>query len=110
MIGLRPAAAKAAFPGWAATPASERSRLMLRLAELVEANLEELAEAESRDTGKPIAAARGLDIPRSAVNLRFFATAILHASGESFEFDGGGVPGGAAVLNYTVRRPRGVAG
>jgi aminomuconate-semialdehyde/2-hydroxymuconate-6-semialdehyde dehydrogenase len=104
------AAAKQAFPEWAATPAVERSRLMLRLADLVEANLERLAEAETRDTGKPIAVARAVDIPRSAANLRFFATAVLHAAGESHDFDGGGVPGGVPAINYTLRRPRGVAG
>mgnify|MGYP002783741527 CR=1 FL=1 len=103
-------AASRAFPAWASTPASERSRVLLRLADLVERHLEPLAEAETRDTGKPIAVSRTIDIPRSAANLRYFATAILHVSGESHDFDGGGVPGGVAALNYTLRRARGVAG
>lgn len=103
-------AASAAFPAWAATPATERSRLLLRLADLIDRDLDRLAEAESRDTGKPVTLARTVDIPRSAANLRFFATAILHTSGESHDFDGGGTPGGVPAINYTLRRPRGVAG
>lgn len=103
-------AASRAFPGWSATSAAERSRVLLKLADLVERDLDLLAEAESRDTGKPISVSRAVDIPRSAANLRYFATAILHASGECHDFDGGGVPGGVAALNYTLRRPRGVAG
>lgn len=104
------AAAQRAFPGWAATPASERSRLLLRLADLIDDNLDALAAAESTDAGKPISAARSLDIPRSAINFRHFATLILHSAGETHEFDGGGLAGGVSALNYTLRRPRGVAG
>jgi aminomuconate-semialdehyde/2-hydroxymuconate-6-semialdehyde dehydrogenase len=102
------AAAARAFPAWSGTPAPERSNLMLRLADLVEANLDDLARAESIDTGKPIALARAVDIPRAAANLRFFATAIGHWQSESHVTEGG-VQGGRA-LNYTLRRPRGVAG
>ncbi len=96
-------AAEAAFPAWSRTPAAERSRLLLALAALVESRLEEFARAESRDTGKPVALARALDIPRAVVNLRFFATAILHTASEAHPTD-------HAALNYTLRRPRGVAG
>jgi aminomuconate-semialdehyde/2-hydroxymuconate-6-semialdehyde dehydrogenase len=104
------AAAAAAFPAWAATPAVERSRLMLRLADLIDERIEDLARAESIDTGKPISLARSVDIPRAAANLRFFATAILHTQSEMHEFDGGGTPGGQPAINYTLRRARGVAG
>ncbi|TVQ32543.1 MAG: aldehyde dehydrogenase [Phycisphaeraceae bacterium] len=97
------AAAAEAFPAWAATPAEERSKLLLRIAELIEQNLEALAQAESRDTGKPITLARRVDIPRAAANFRFFATAILHEKSELHATD-------HAALNYTLRRPRGVAG
>ncbi len=72
------AAAKRAFPEWSTTPADERSRILLRLAQLIEDRLEDFARAESIDTGKPIAVARAIDIPRAVANLRFFATAILH--------------------------------
>lgn len=103
-------AAKAAFPAWAAMPATERSRLLLRLADLIDRDLDKLAQAEARDTGKPVTVARTVDIPRSAANLRFFATAILHGASESYDFDGGGTPGGVPAINYALHRPRGVAG
>lgn len=103
-------AATRAFSSWASTPAATRSAMLLRLADAIDANLAALAQAESRDTGKPVSLARSVDIPRSAANLRFFATAILHAQGEMHDFDGGGVPGGVPAINYTLRRPRGVAG
>lgn len=104
------AAARGAFPAWSSLAAVERSRIMLRLADLIDANTERLARAESRDTGKPITLAREVDIPRSAANIRYFATAILHTTGEMHEFDGAGTPGGVKALNYTQRRARGVAG
>jgi aminomuconate-semialdehyde/2-hydroxymuconate-6-semialdehyde dehydrogenase len=106
------AAAARAFPGWAATPAAQRSRLLLALADLIEQNLEALARAESIDTGKPISLARAVDIPRAAANLRFFATAILHTAAAAHHMSPGGVQGAGAAgaLNYTLRSPRGVAG
>ncbi|MFN8622107.1 MAG: aldehyde dehydrogenase [Chloroflexota bacterium] len=96
-------AASAAFPAWSRTPAAERSRLLLRLADLMERDLEPLIEAESRDAGKPIKLARSLDIPRSIANVRFFATAILHTASELYDTPG-------RNLDYVLRRPRGVAG
>lgn len=106
--------AAGAFAEWSGTPASERSRLMLRVADLIDAQIDRLADAESRDTGKPITTARQVDIPRSSVSMRHFATAILHTSSELHEFDGGGLPGGVGggvrALNFTLRKPRGVAG
>jgi aminomuconate-semialdehyde/2-hydroxymuconate-6-semialdehyde dehydrogenase len=97
------AAAEAAFPTWSRTPADERSRVLLRLADLVECRLEAFARAESVDTGKPIAVARSVDIPRAVQNFRFFAGAILHTSSQLHVTD-------HTALNYTLRRPRGVAG
>lgn len=103
-------AAAAAFPAWSVTPAAERSQILLRLADLIDANLDRLAEAEARDSGKPVSVARAVDIPRSAANLRFFARAVLDLPTETFDFDGGGVPGGIPARSTTLRRPRGVAG
>lgn len=97
------AAALDAFPKWSRTPAAERSRLMLAIADKIDANLDRLAEAESADTGKPLRLAKSMDIPRGAINFRFFATAILHAHTETFRMDG-------LALNYILRQPRGVAG
>jgi aminomuconate-semialdehyde/2-hydroxymuconate-6-semialdehyde dehydrogenase len=95
-------AARSAFPAWSATLPQERSRILLRIAELIEENLEQLARAESIDSGKPISLARTMDIPRAAANFRFFATAILHTRSELHE--------SGSALNYTLRRPRGIAG
>ncbi|WP_062535959.1 aldehyde dehydrogenase [Mizugakiibacter sediminis] len=97
------AAAARAAPGWAATPAGERARLLDRLAALVEAHLDALAADESRDSGKPLALARSLDIPRAVSNLRFFADAITQWSGESHAMETG-------AINYTLRQPLGVVG
>lgn len=97
------AAARAAFASWSRTPASDRSRLLLRLADLIEQNLDELAHLEASDSGKTLALATRLDIPRAVLNFRFFATAILHQTSESHHADG-------AALNYTLRQPMGVAG
>ncbi|MBK5258264.1 MAG: aldehyde dehydrogenase [Thermoanaerobaculia bacterium] len=96
-------AARKAFISWSRTSAADRSELLLRLADLVEQNLEELARLESRDSGKTVTLARRLDIPRAAANFRFFATAILHQSTEAHTTDAG-------ALNYTLRQPLGVAG
>ena len=97
------AAAEKAFPAWSQTSAAERSRLLLRIADLIERDLEKLARAESIDTGKPISLARSLDIPRAASNFRFFATAILHTESEAHITDN-------VAFNYTLRQPRGIAG
>lgn len=97
------AAASTAYPGWAHTPARERSALLNRIADGIEGRSEEFARAESVDTGKPITLARTIDIPRAVANFRFFAGAVLHTASESHATD-------FEALNYTLRRPRGVAG
>jgi len=96
-------AARSAFPAWSKTPAADRSNLLLKLASLIEANFDELAELESRDSGKPLTLARKLDIPRAIANFRFFATAILHDASEAHITDN-------VALNYTLRQPLGVVG
>ena len=97
------AAAQAAFPGWSQTSAAERSRLLRAIADGIEARSEEFARAESIDNGKPIALARSVDVPRAVQNFRFFAGAVLHTASEAHMTD-------HEALNYTTRRPRGVAG
>src|SRR5438270_6056139 len=97
------AAAERAFADWSHTPATERSRILLRIADLIERDLERFARAESIDTGKPLSLARGLDIPRAVANFRFFATAILHTEAEAHITDN-------VAFNYTLRQPRGIAG
>jgi len=95
------AAARNAAPGWAATPADERARLLNRLADLVERDLDALAQLESRDAGKTVKLAKNLDIPRAVSNLRFFAAAITQWPSESHPMED-------RALNYTLRQPLGV--
>jgi len=102
-VDLAVAAAEKAFVDWSKKPAAERSKILLRIADLIERDLEKLARAESIDTGKPLSLARSLDIPRAASNFRFFATAILHTENEAHVTDG-------VAFNYTLRQPRGIAG
>ncbi|HEV2212953.1 MAG TPA: aldehyde dehydrogenase family protein, partial [Gammaproteobacteria bacterium] len=77
------AAAAKAFPAWSRLSGEERGRWLLKLAELVERDLEKLARAESVDNGKPVDLARRLDIPRAISNLRFFAAAASQFASES---------------------------
>src|SRR3989442_1742933 len=102
-IDLGVAAAEKAFVDWSCTPAAERSKILLRIADLIERDLEKFARAESIDTGKPLSLARTLDIPRAVANFRFFATAILHTESEAHITDN-------VAFNYTTRQPRGIAG
>src|SRR5438477_12075002 len=94
------AAALRAFPAWSATPAVERSKLMRRLARLIERDLDSLARAESIDSGKPLTAARTLDIPRAVQNFDFFADAATQFASEAHPTD-------ETALNYTLRQPLG---
>jgi len=66
-------AAEAAFPGWARTAPRERSLALLRIAEEIEADADGYAALESRNTGKPLAAARNDEMPSIADVFRFFA-------------------------------------
>lgn len=102
-VGLAVAAAERAFRGWSSMPARERSAILLRLADLIAKHSEELAQAETLDSGKPIHHSRTVDIPRAEANIRFFATAILHTQSEAHHTD-------VHTLNYTNRKPLGVVG
>lgn len=96
-------AAKAAFPTWSKMPIEGRSKILMRLVELIEKNLDRLAEAESKDNGKPVWLAKQMDIPRAASNFHFYATAILHYAGESHSMSN-------KAINYTLRDAIGVVG
>jgi len=67
------AAAKAAFPEWAALPGRERSRILNRVAQLIRERLEDFAQAETRDVGKPILFTRMIDIPTAIEQFEYFA-------------------------------------
>lgn len=96
-------AAQRAFPAWSALQPEERSAWLHRLADAVESRADELARAESTDTGKPLKLAASVDIPRAISNLRFFAAAASQFSSESHAM-------GAEALNYTLRQPLGTVG
>jgi len=96
------AAATAAFPAWANTPLEHKQEVLLAIAQGILQNLDALAEAESADSGKTITTARTVDIPRAALNFKFFATALLHFASESHHAPGS--------LSYTLRQPIGVVG
>ena len=97
------AAAEAAFPAWSGMSKSERSDIMIKAADLIEARMDEFAAAESLDNGKPVSLATHVDIPRAVSNFKFFATAILHFAAESHHMENLGI-------NYTLRKPIGVVG
>jgi betaine-aldehyde dehydrogenase len=97
------AAARAAFPAWSALSASDRGKLLLRLADKIEANAEQLARLESTDTGHPLRDSRSLDVPRTALCFRYFG-------GMADKCEGTVIPVDAGFLNYTSREPVGVVG
>ena len=87
MLSLLLTAAKAAQKEWSALSMQERANWLDRLADGLAARKEELARRESRDTGKPLALARGVDAQRSVDNFRFFATYAQQQEQEVFEMD-----------------------
>ena len=97
------AAAREAFPAWSSESAADRGRRLLRLADAIEANADELARLESLDTGHPIRDSSRLDVPRTAATFRYFG-------GMADKYQGGVVPVEKGFLNYLMRQPVGVVG
>ena len=97
-------AANKAFPSWSNTSIDERSRILLKIAQLITEKQSELAAAESKDNGKPLALATAIDIPRASANFRFFANAITQFASEAHESVG------MDAMNFTLRQPLGVVG
>src|ERR1700704_3457060 len=96
-------AARKAFPAWSKMAAADRGRLLLKLADAIEANADDLAKLESIDTGHPLRDTRGLDVVRTAVTFRYFG-------GMADKVQGSGVPVEQGFLNYVLREPIGVIG
>ncbi len=94
------AAAKAAFPAWAGRPATERAKLMVRLADLITQHVPEIAETETRDTGQVIAQTGKQLVPRAADNFRYFAEMCVRVDGHTYPTP--------THLNYTLFHPVGV--
>ncbi|MCA0327355.1 MAG: aldehyde dehydrogenase family protein [Proteobacteria bacterium] len=97
------AAARRAFPRWSRMAAAERGRILLKVADLIEAHAEELARLESLDTGHPLRDSRRLDVPRTAACFRYFG-------GMADKFQGDTIPVEAGFLNYTLHEPVGIVG
>jgi phenylacetaldehyde dehydrogenase len=101
------AAARRAFDDgrWTGLPPLQRARLMDRLADLIEANLADLAELESIDNGKPRAASQGYDLPQCVATLRYASGWATKLGGEHIE--PAGIPTGT-IHAYVRREPVGV--
>ena len=97
-------AAKTAFPKWSNTTIDERSKILMKIADLIDNKLEELAKAEAKDNGKPLSLAMAVDIPRASSNFRFYGHAITQFASESHESIG------LNAINFTLREPLGVVG
>ncbi len=102
-VNLAVEAAKKAFPGWSKKSAEQRHDYLIKIAALIERDLDSLAEAESVDNGKPKTLAKAVDIPRAVSNFKFYATAAMHTATEAHETVG-------QAINYTLRQPLGVVG
>jgi len=96
-------AAKQAFASWSTMSIEDRTKILLKLADLIDRNLEKLSLAESIDNGKPVKFARAVDIYRAATNIKFYATAAMHFATEAHVNEGDSI-------NYTTRMPIGVVG
>ena len=94
------AAAKAAFPAWAARPATERAALMRKLGDLIQQHVPELSETETRDAGQVIAQTRKNLVPRAADNFYYFAEMCTRVDGHTYPTP--------THLNYTLFHPVGV--
>jgi aminomuconate-semialdehyde/2-hydroxymuconate-6-semialdehyde dehydrogenase len=97
-------AAAQAFPAWSETSLQQRSEILGKIASLIKENLEQLAQAETIDNGKPLKLSTSLDIPRASYNFRFFANAITQFASETHENTS------KNVINFTLRQPIGVVG
>jgi 5-carboxymethyl-2-hydroxymuconic-semialdehyde dehydrogenase len=94
------AAAKAAFPKWAATPAPERAKLIRKLGDLIARHVPEIAQTETNDSGQVISQTGKQLIPRAADNFYYFAEMCTRVDGHTYPTP--------THLNYTLFHPVGV--
>ena len=94
------AAAKEAFPKWAATPATERAKIMRTLGDLITRHVPEIAETETRDCGQTISQTGKQLVPRAADNFHYFAEMCTRVDGHTYPTP--------THLNYTLFHPVGV--
>jgi aminomuconate-semialdehyde/2-hydroxymuconate-6-semialdehyde dehydrogenase len=106
LAGRAVAAARSALDGpWGSSTAGQRAVLLRAIADAVQDRFDDFVDAEVADTGRTVAQARELDVPRAIANFRSFADTIAAAGQTSFLTD---LPGGGQALNYAVRKPLGV--
>ncbi len=92
---------------WGRLGVRERAARLHQVADAIEKRFDCFVQAEVADTGKPVALASRLDVPRAAANFRVFADLVKLSGLESFQTE---TPDGAQALNYAVRKPLGVVG
>jgi len=102
-VDLAVAAAKEAYKTWRTTPPDQRGRLLYKLADLMERDIQELSELESMDNGKPVGVALAVDLPASISHLRYFAGWADKIHGKTMEINGN-------IHAYTKHEPFGVCG
>jgi phenylacetaldehyde dehydrogenase len=109
-VDLAVRAARSAFHGpWRRMTASERSRLIWKLGDLIDAHRDQFAELESLDNGKPLTVARAADVPLAAELFRYMAGWATKLEGNTIPLSVPYTPG-AQYLAYTLREPVGVVG
>jgi phenylacetaldehyde dehydrogenase len=102
------AAARAAFDGWRGTKPVNRARILWNIADLIERHIDELAELETLDQGKPLSVSRWAEIPGAVNQFRFFAGQAMGIEGNTIESSIDYQPAGKKVSSWTVREPVGV--
>jgi len=97
------AAAWKAFPAWKKTSPQQRSAMLLKIADLIDANADHLALVETMDNGKPIRETKGADVPLSSDHFRYFAAAVRTEEGQATMID-------ETTMSIILREPLGVVG
>ncbi|NBC35996.1 aldehyde dehydrogenase family protein [Novosphingobium sp. FSY-8] len=101
-------AAAAALPAWRATVPVERARILWKIADLIEAHIDELSQLETLDQGKPFYVGRWAEIPGAINQFRFFAGQAMTIEGNTIESSINYQPAGKQMRSWTVREAVGV--
>lgn len=111
-VDLAVAEARAALADrrWRGLTPSERSRVLWRIGELIEENVDELAELETLDQGKPLYVGRWAEIPGAVEQFRYFAGQASRIEGTTIPSSINYQPEGKRVFSYTEKQPVGVVG
>lgn len=107
-VDLAVAAARTAFTSWSASLPMDRARLLWAIADILEAHIDELAELETLDQGKPLFVARWAEIPGAIAQFRYFAGQALNIEGSTIPTSINYQPAGKQVHAWTLREPVGV--